>query len=93
MNRITVVPAKGRAVPDPETGELLLAEGREVPDDAYWRRRVNDDDVKIKDEGAISGEPPAPAEQDLGVEPDAATGPVVPEASTKKPSAKEVATK
>ncbi|MBD8592361.1 DUF2635 domain-containing protein [Pseudomonas sp. CFBP 8758] len=47
MNRITVVPAKGRAVPDPETGELLLAEGREVPDDAYWRRRLADGDVVV----------------------------------------------
>lgn len=52
MNRITVVPAKGRAVPDPETGELLPAEGREVPDDIYWRRRINDEDVKIKEEAA-----------------------------------------
>ncbi|MGA9224106.1 MAG: DUF2635 domain-containing protein [Pseudomonas graminis] len=47
MNRITVVPAKGRAVPDPETGELLLPEGRDVPDDAYWRRRLADGDVVI----------------------------------------------
>ncbi|WP_225773325.1 DUF2635 domain-containing protein [Pseudomonas sp. Marseille-Q5115] len=45
MNRITVVPAKGRAVPDPETGELLPAEGRDVPDDTYWRRRLLDGDV------------------------------------------------
>lgn len=52
MNRITVVPAKGRAVPDPETGELLPAEGRDVPDDIYWRRRVNDGDVKVKDDDA-----------------------------------------
>lgn len=47
MNRITVVPAKGRAVPDPETGELLAAEGRDVPDDTYWRRRLADGDVTI----------------------------------------------
>lgn len=59
MNRITVVPAKGRAVPDPETGELLLAEGREVPDDVYWRRRVNDGDVKLKDDDAAAKNPSA----------------------------------
>jgi hypothetical protein len=45
MNRITVVPAKGRAVPDPETGELLVPDGRDVPDDVYWRRRLADGDV------------------------------------------------
>lgn len=59
MNRITVVPAKGRAVPDPETGELLRAEGREVPDDIYWRRRINDADVTIKEEDAPAKNPSA----------------------------------
>lgn len=59
MNRITVVPAKGRAVPDPETGELLLAEGREVPDDIYWRRRIIDEDVKIKEEDTPAKNPSA----------------------------------
>lgn len=46
--RITVLPAKGRAVPDPEAGDLLPAEGREVPDNAWWRRRLADGDVTIK---------------------------------------------
>ncbi|WP_339521825.1 DUF2635 domain-containing protein [Pseudomonas sp. EL_65y_Pfl2_R96] len=46
--RITVVPADGRAVPDPEAGDLLPAEGREVPDTAWWRRRLADGDVTIK---------------------------------------------
>ena len=32
--RITVVPAAGRSVPDPEAGDLLPVEGREVPDNA-----------------------------------------------------------
>lgn len=45
MNRMTVKPAKGRAVPDPETGLLLPAQGRDVPDDTYWRRRLADGDV------------------------------------------------
>lgn len=43
--RISVVPAVGRAVPDPEAGDLLPAEGREVPDNAWWRRRLADGDV------------------------------------------------
>lgn len=47
--RITVVPAKGRSVPDPEAGDLLPVEGREVPDNAWWRRRQADGDVKLKD--------------------------------------------
>lgn len=46
--RITVVPAKGRSVPDPEAGDLLPVDGRDVPDNAWWRRRVADGDVKIK---------------------------------------------
>jgi len=47
--RITVVPAKGRSVPDPEAGDLLPVEGRDVPDNAWWRRRQADGDVKLKD--------------------------------------------
>lgn len=43
--RITVVPAAGRAVPDPEAGDLLPLAGREVPDNAWWRRRLADGDV------------------------------------------------
>ena len=46
--RITVVPAKGRSVPDPEAGDLLPVDGRDVPDNAWWRRRLADGDVKIK---------------------------------------------
>lgn len=48
IQRITVVPAPGRVVPDPEAGDLLPAEGREVPDNAWWRRRLLDDDVTLK---------------------------------------------
>ena len=47
--RITVVPASGRSVPDPEAGDLLPVEGREVPDNAWWRRRQADGDVTLKD--------------------------------------------
>lgn len=46
--RITVVPAAGRAVPDPEAGDLLPASGREVTDNAWWRRRLADGDVTTK---------------------------------------------
>ncbi|MGF6486653.1 DUF2635 domain-containing protein [Pseudomonas frederiksbergensis] len=46
--RITVLPAPGRVVPDPETGDLLPPEGREVPDNAWWRRRLADGDITTK---------------------------------------------
>ncbi|KIH85065.1 DUF2635 domain-containing protein [Pseudomonas gingeri] len=45
--RITVVPAPGRAVPDPEAGDLLPLEGREVADSAWWRRRLADGDITL----------------------------------------------
>ncbi|WP_421547824.1 DUF2635 domain-containing protein [Pseudomonas sp. QD4] len=45
--RITVLPALGRAVPDPEAGDLLPVAGREVPDNAWWRRRLADGDVTL----------------------------------------------
>lgn len=43
--RITVQPVQGRAVPDPQAGDLLPLEGREVPDNAWWRRRLADGDI------------------------------------------------
>jgi hypothetical protein len=46
--RITVVPAAGRAVPDPEAGDLLPVDGREVLDSAWWRRRLADGDITTK---------------------------------------------
>ncbi|NVZ49440.1 DUF2635 domain-containing protein [Pseudomonas sp. B6002] len=46
--RITVLPVAGRAVPDPQAGDLLPAEGREVPDNAWWRRRLADGDIITK---------------------------------------------
>ncbi|VVN10187.1 hypothetical protein PS639_03746 [Pseudomonas fluorescens] len=45
MSRMTVYPAAGRVVPDPEAGDDLPAEGRDVPRDAYWLRRLRDQDV------------------------------------------------
>ena len=46
--RITVRPAAGRAVPDPDAGDLLPGAGREVPDNAYWRRRLADGDITVE---------------------------------------------
>ena len=47
MSRMTVYPAAGRVVPDPEAGGNLPAEGRDVPRDAYWLRRLQDQDVTL----------------------------------------------
>ena len=46
MTRIYVKPAEGRGAPDPEKGyKLLPAAGGLVPNNAYWQRRVIDEDV------------------------------------------------
>ena len=45
MSRMTVYPAAGRVVPDPEAGGTLAAEGRDVPRDSYWLRRLRVGDV------------------------------------------------
>ena len=62
--RITVVPAAGRSVPDPEAGDLLPLEGREVPDNAWWRRRQLDGDVTLKAVKAPSTKAP-PAKNEV----------------------------
>ncbi len=38
-------PVEGRTVPDPERGDDLPAEGRDVRPSAYWARRLADGDV------------------------------------------------
>jgi hypothetical protein len=38
-------PVTGRTVPDPERGDALPVEGREVVENQYWYRRVQDGDV------------------------------------------------
>ncbi|MBP0942094.1 DUF2635 domain-containing protein [Pseudomonas alliivorans] len=48
--RITVLPAEGRTVPDPEAGDLLPAEGRTVTFNAWWQRRHNDGDITFQTE-------------------------------------------
>lgn len=40
-----VKPVKGRQVPDPQRGDTLPADGREVEPSQYWQRRVADGDV------------------------------------------------
>lgn len=52
--RITVVPVAGRSVPDPEAADLLPEEGREVTDNAWWRRRLADGDITVQGEKAKS---------------------------------------
>lgn len=42
-----VKPVLGRRVPDPERGDVLPEEGREVEPTQYWLRRFNDGDVVI----------------------------------------------
>lgn len=40
-----VKPAAGLAVPDPERGDTLPPEGRNVEPTQYWQRRIADGDV------------------------------------------------
>lgn len=41
-----VIPAKGLQIPDPDRRDHLPPEGREVPETAYWLRRIRDKDVE-----------------------------------------------
>jgi hypothetical protein len=41
----TARPIAGRQVPDPERGDLLPAEGRNVEPTQFWQRRLADGDV------------------------------------------------
>ncbi|CNH94712.1 DUF2635 domain-containing protein [Yersinia pekkanenii] len=40
-----VKPMAGRAVRDPVKGTFLPESGTEVPDNAFWHRRIQDGDV------------------------------------------------
>ncbi|HDX8614920.1 TPA: DUF2635 domain-containing protein [Aeromonas dhakensis] len=55
-----VKPNDGRSVPDPDRGDLLPAEGREVLANQYWYRRQLDGDVVI--EHPVEKEPEAEQE-------------------------------
>ena len=45
MSQLYVKPAPGRVVPDPERGGYLPESGGSVPRNAYWQRRLTDQDV------------------------------------------------
>jgi hypothetical protein len=61
MSRMTVYPAEGRVVPDPEAGGNLPPEGREVPRDTYWLRRLQDQDVTTDAPKKAKATPKTPA--------------------------------
>lgn len=48
-------PAPGAQVPDPQRGDVLPPEGRDVEPTQYWQRRINDGDVT----SAVADAPPA----------------------------------
>ncbi|MBI1262950.1 MAG: DUF2635 domain-containing protein [Rhizobiales bacterium] len=48
------IPAEGCTVRDPNTRKIVPAEGMEVEDSIYWRRRVNAHD------GSYGSKPAAP---------------------------------
>jgi len=45
-----VVPKEGTIVRDPVSKNIVPAEGKKVKLDKYWRRRIADGDVSIKDD-------------------------------------------
>ena len=42
-----VIPKEGLKIPDPEMGDLLPTEGRNVPDSDYWHRLALHEDVSV----------------------------------------------
>ena len=40
-----VIPTTGSSVPDPDRGDFLPDDGREVEEKQYWYRRIADGDV------------------------------------------------
>jgi hypothetical protein len=55
---------KMRAVRIPHTYELLPAEGRDVPDNKFWRRRLEHGDV-VKASPPVKPEPAGPVTPEL----------------------------
>lgn len=50
-----VKPMAGRAVRDPVKGTFLPESGAEVPDNAFWHRRLQDGDVvQVVEKSAVS---------------------------------------
>jgi hypothetical protein len=54
-------PIAGRQVPDPDRGDTLPPEGREVPPTQYWQRRLIDGDAVEVSPAAASASPIASA--------------------------------
>lgn len=44
-DKLTVKPATGLKIPNPDTGRDLAAEGESVPNTTYWRRLIRDGSV------------------------------------------------
>lgn len=66
-----VKPKSGYKILDPIVGDRLPDEGREVPDDPYWQRRIHDGDVEVSkapepDSPAAPAHAPAPAPTTTG---------------------------
>ncbi len=55
-----VIPAPGLIVHDPERGDPLPPEGRDVVDSSYWYRRVRDGDVTVVETPEPAPESPTP---------------------------------
>lgn len=59
-----IIPVAGREIRDPESLQLLPAEGREVPDgDLFWTRRILDGDVTVEGAEPQQQDKPAPAKE------------------------------
>lgn len=43
-----VIPKQGLTIRDPETGRKIPSEGTEVSNTRFWRRRLQDGDVILK---------------------------------------------
>lgn len=69
MTTAYLIPKAGLRMRDPQTLQLLPAEGETLQLTSYWRRRINDGDVSI-------GKPPraASAKPDKTAKPAAARG-------------------
>jgi hypothetical protein len=62
-----IKPRPGLRVRDPQTGQPLPDDGKEVVMDAYWTRRLNDGDVTQTSKGTARrapATPPMPQEQE-----------------------------
>lgn len=70
MTRIFVTLGQGRQVPDPENGGKLLAAGEvhTVPSNAYWQRRLKDQDVTLADPPAQALEATEPLDTPAPIE-------------------------